>query len=342
MSSLDLLIRKRCTFSLALVLLWLGTGSQASDQNWLAPIKSAYDRVDAKLQNFSMKGSVFNKDELVGKLPSERKLVRTFEFSRAGDCFKTVRPQDQVSDLKIYAAANESYFFLIHDNATGNSRSLDDLSERAAFTLANGRRRKALNLIFDDAAWATGVFGFPLESPFAVLNHNADHLRAREIEEGGRKYLLLEGDFARFIDTSGISPPEALSLTVGNSRLLLDPVLDYRIVRWESKKVQNGKEYVITQTFEYDHAVDGYPVLSKFRHYSGTPSVGHGTLEVEFTDWRLNVNKPAEFRLSHFGLKEPDFGRKPFLSGWLRLLLIGVALVVVGIWLYRRTAARAM
>lgn len=95
------------------------------------------------------------------------------------------------------------------------------------------------------------------------------------------------------------------------------------------------------RSYEYDHSVDGYPMPSRFRYSSGTPTVGYHLTEIEFSDWRLTGNRPAEFRLPYFGLKEPEFRRKPFLSGWLRLALIGVALVVVGAWLHRRSTARA-
>jgi hypothetical protein len=323
---------------LSLVTLGLGANSQAADPLWLAPIEDAYARLDSKLENFRVTVTAYSQEHRVGKPATERKFDRTFEVSRARNCIKSVSAPDPSSNRKVYAAVNDNYFFLIADNQTG-PRSLVDLGERMQFTVGNVGRRGALQRIAADSVWILGVFGYPFESPTAVLKYNANRVRATEVRERGRELLLLEGDFSRFSDTTGASALEASNMKLKGARIFLDPGLDYRIVRIEWTVVERGIEFASSQSFDYGLYCDGYPVLSSVTFRSNSPR-GSGEYVTEFSDWSINVNNPAEFRLPYYGLKEPSYGGRPWLSGWMWLLLVGGALVIVGGWLYRRTRSR--
>jgi hypothetical protein len=325
---------------LTLTLVAVAGMSQAGDEAWLQPVEEGYARLDAKLKNFKVRGRLFNKEDPPGKPPGERKLAYSFEYARFDECVKTTRQEDPASDRNTYMAANDNYFFSVMENAPGALPSLLELGERRDFSFGNVRRRGTLRWLLADATGLLGNFGFPLESPLAVLKHNAPGLRSQETTLAGRKVLLLEGDIARFTDKTGLSDHEIKNYTARNSRVFLDPALDYRLVRWDSKLVNQGQTYVYSETYEYDHALDGYPLLSSYKRQVGYPEVMYSTMEVEFSDWQFNVNRPAEFRLSHYGLKEPDYGSKPWLSGWMWLLLIGGVLLTVGVWLYRRMPSK--
>lgn len=309
--------------------------TRAEDPGWLEPIRVAYQRLDKKFATFAVKGSVFQKTDRAGAPAEERKLDHSFAFLRRANCLKTVHPNE-----KTCAAVNDRYFFFVKENEDGKSHSLLDLGQRQPFSIAKASESPSLNMVLGDGKKSLQMFGFPIEPAYEVLRNNAGHLTAEIIEEGGREFLLLKGDFAPFSNVAGLPAQMQGAITKGNSRILLDPALDYRIVKWESADMSNGKLYDTTEVIEYNETVNGVAVPTKWHMKSGTPSIGYQISEIELTNWQFEVSSDSEFYLSYFGIKEPSFATS-FISGWMRLLLIGVALIAVGFWLHRRTTRHA-
>ncbi len=115
--------------------------------------------------------------------------------------------------------------------------------------------------------------------------------------------------------------------------LVLDPDKYWVIIEG---KVSN--DWAISHAkLEYQDTPDGFPLLQRIERISSYPQLG----ELDISKWEFEYweKKPVrgeeEFRLSYYGIPEPEELRgHKFTPWWLYILLAGLALVIVGFGIY--------
>ncbi len=303
------------------------------DADWLNDVRQAYKNVEKHTENVSAK--VTRTDYI--KSPGEKndtRVIRSFEYFKLGESLLFLADEGE-QRLRSISGVNPQYYFIIREINPGQLRSLAEVGERSELTLRGVLANQALFGIVEKAKNANNnLTGFPIDSFADLLAFNSKRLKAEKTQLDGREVLLLQGDFAPYREVESLGEGKGPPI-LKNSKIYLDPALDYRLVLWERRQESNGEEHVTSETFEYNQNLNGYPVLTKSSVKSGTAENGYAFLEIELTDWKSGENKPEIFYLSHYGLEEPSFQRA-WIPGWLRIGLIGIAILAGGIWLRRR------
>jgi len=135
--------------------------------------------------------------------------------------------------------------------------------------------------------------------------------------------------------------------------VLLDPQRYWLLREAETKAYSMGQLGTITVRCEYDDGKAPFPILK--RHVSTAKSTGltpegrkagykigeASTFDIRFDMEPFHEADEADFKLSAYGLPEPPPpASKSGWNWWLTVTLAGLALLIIGILLYRRTARR--
>ncbi|MFO0882790.1 MAG: hypothetical protein U0894_01140 [Pirellulales bacterium] len=229
-------------------------------------------------ENVSAKVTRTDYNEFPGE-KNDTRVIRSFEYFKLGDSLLFLADEGE-QRFRSISGINPQYYFIIREINPGQLRSLAEVGERSELTLRGVMGNRPLFGIVEKAKNANNnLTGFPIDSFGDLLAFNAKNLKAEKAQLEGREVLLLQGDFAFYREVelllgAGKGPP-----ILKNSKIYLDPALDYRLVRWERRQESNGEEHVTTETFEYNHNLNGYPVLTKSSMKAGTAKYGYAFLK---------------------------------------------------------------
>ena len=125
-------------------------------------------------------------------------------------------------------------------------------------------------------------------------------------------------------------------------QLTVNPKRFWTIDRLETNGIANGRNTSFKLIARYDHEVIN-GVIPPSYHEESTTYVDNSVVDHKVNDYKFYLPNPMpsdeEFRVSHYGIPEPDWASKPSKS-YLWLWLIIGAVVIAGIGFAIRNTAR--
>jgi hypothetical protein len=129
-----------------------------------------------------------------------------------------------------------------------------------------------------------------------------------------------------------IGPDQAPSLLGGH--VVFDPA-DYWVVR--EYLVNMPKGWIRDGVYDYARGENGFPILTKLTENWRKGS--DRTVDTMTLDVRHEIVPPEEFKLSFYGLPEPNFSRSGSYALWLALISAGIGCVIIFLLVRRKRMA---